>query len=79
MTREQWFIDRIGKRVFRNNTFCCDACTEVYHQGLIVADKDHASYIQACEAEFSAAGDELRYFDTKEEVLEFESKLPKDV
>lgn len=73
MSRQQWFNDRIGKRVFRNKTSCpCKTCTKVYEEGLIVDDDMHSGYLCMTEAEYNIEGTPLRYFDTKEEVIEFE-------
>jgi hypothetical protein len=44
--QEQWFIDRIGKRVYRPATSCkCGVCAEITMNGLIINDKMHASYL----------------------------------
>jgi hypothetical protein len=74
--REQWFLDRIGKRVFRNKTSCnCDICKDVYEKGLIISDEMHANYLYTCECEYTAEGSPLRYFDTIQERDEFERNL----
>jgi hypothetical protein len=47
---EQWFIDRIGKRIYRKNNICnCPTCWNVYEEGLIITDKDHAIYLYDCQ------------------------------
>ncbi len=70
--REEWFKERIGKRVYRNNNGCvCSTCTQVALEGLIIGDEMHASYLQNCEAEYTAEGHPLRYFDTWYEAQEF--------
>lgn len=74
--REQWFIDRIGKRVYRTNTGCCIHCEKVYKDGLIIGDEEHADYLYIIESEFSAEGNLLRYFDTILERDEFEKQHP---
>jgi len=39
----QWFLDRIGKRIYRENNFCdCEICVDVWKKGLIVLDELHA-------------------------------------
>jgi hypothetical protein len=74
--REQWFIDRIGKTVYRNKTSCdCSICTKNYKNGLIIKDKDHAIYLYDCECEYNIEGNPLKYFDTKEERDKFELTL----
>ena len=68
--RKQWFIDRIGKRVFRTKTSCdCESCKNVYENGTVIEDRDHAVYLFAVEGEKITE----RYFDTKEEVEEYEN------
>lgn len=77
--RKKWFTDRIGKTVFRNKSTCdCDSCRGVEKNGLEITDYNHACYMRDCEGESwmdGATG--IRYFDTKEEVVEFESKIKK--
>lgn len=70
--REKWFQDRIGKKVFRPETSCkCTTCANVYENGLIIGDKMHASYLHDCEGSLN-----YTYFDTKEEVKEYEKIMP---
>lgn len=73
--RHQWFRDRIGKRVFRNHHQCCEHCEEVYKNGLVIFDDMHATYLHDIEVEFTAEGNSTHYFDTRKEMLEYESKL----
>ena len=72
--RKQWFIDRIGKRVYRNGTTCtCGVCERVKEEGLIISDKMHADYL--CDVEGCSGEDPkqaIRYFDTMVEAVEFE-------
>ena len=69
--REQWFKDRIGKRIFRVKSTCpCNTCKDNYDNGLVVLDELHAEYLRNCEAEMTEP-----YFDTKEEVKQFEDSL----
>ena len=66
--REKWFIDRIGKRVFRNKTSCnCDTCQKIYENGLVISDKNHAQYLYDMEGMYALEGVKLKYFDSKEE------------
>jgi len=47
---KQWFIDRIGKRIYRKNNICnCAICLNVHEVGLIITDKDHAIYLYDCQ------------------------------
>lgn len=71
--RQQWFIDRIGKVVWRNKTTCeCEPCERVYQNGLLLLDEQHATYISELEGIYTAEGSKLRYFDTKQERDEWE-------
>lgn len=77
--REQWFIDRIGRTVYRNEDSCsCPICKNVYDNGLIVHDQYHASYLYEIELSYNADGFPLKYFDTKAEVLAFENSIQND-
>lgn len=61
--RKQWFIDHIGKVVYRTDTLCsCDSCEDVYNNGLLIKDGMQAQYLFDVEAECG-----IRYFDTKQE------------
>lgn len=66
MHSEQWFIDRVGKRIYRHtDTKCCDTCQKVLEEGLIVANKVHAQYLYDCQCEM-----DLIYSDDKRGVYE---------
>lgn len=73
--REQWFIDRIGKVVYRNDTKCndgeCKICLHVFEHGLLIDDLMHALYVAEIEYLYNADGFPLLYADTKEEIVEF--------
>jgi hypothetical protein len=74
--REQWFLDRIGKIVYRNRNGCsCEICEKNYQDGLYLTDKLHAQYLYEIEVSFHSDECPLRYFDTKEEVIEYEKIL----
>jgi hypothetical protein len=76
--REQWFIDRVGKTIYRNRDGCtCFVCEQVYQQGLYLADEYHALYVSEIEGAYNIDGFPLKYFDTKEEVAEYEKTLYK--
>jgi hypothetical protein len=58
---KQWFHDRIGKRVYRTQNTCqCEVCQAVYHNGLLIADQLHATYLYDIQNELN-----LFYSDTK--------------
>jgi hypothetical protein len=47
---QKWFIDRIGKRIYRKNNICnCAVCLNVHEVGLIIADEMHAIYLYDCQ------------------------------
>lgn len=74
MDRKQWFISRIGKRVF-NTLWCdCNSCTFFYNQGIVVHDKQEAIDMYSNEILFQAEGTKLKYFDTKEERAQYETE-----
>jgi len=71
-SRTQWFLDRIGKRVFRGDVSCeCLSCKGVTSHGLIIDDEMHARYLDMVEA---TPDMEIRYFDTMDEVIGFKQK-----
>ena len=72
MTRLQFFIDHIGKRVFRTKNTCpCKSCIDVYENGLIVNDERIASYLASVEAETN-----IRYYATIGERNDSENIIP---
>lgn len=73
--REEWFHIRIGKRVFRNDTLCCESCRKIFHKGLIISNEMHADYLYMTECEFNAGGFRLKYFATKKGADGFERKV----
>ena len=60
--RRQWFVDRIGKRVFRTPVDCCEHCTKVNKEGLVIHDEQHAQYLFDVECETP-----VKYFDKDED------------
>lgn len=70
MKKYSWFKDRIGKTIYRNNTYCCKHCYHVYLNGLILANEQHAGYVYDCYCEMP----NLEYFDTRAEALAYERK-----
>ena len=78
MTRLQFFIDHIGKRVFRTRNGCksgngkpCSICEHNYQNGLIIADESHASSLASIEAETN-----IRYYGSIEERNDSKTILP---
>ena len=80
--REQWFIDRIEKVVYRNAGTCtCEVCKAVEKNGLRIFDKQHATYlhdVEGCSAIDDNGVNRVRYFDTREEVTLFEKQLKEE-
>lgn len=61
---EQWFIDRIGKRIYRDDDGCsCADCAKTVKEGLIVLDEEHARYLYVVQMDWIAEGTELNYRD----------------
>lgn len=43
---KEWFIEKIGQRVFRTKSSCqCKICEKVYQEGLIIQDEFHAKVL----------------------------------
>jgi hypothetical protein len=48
--RRKWFIDRIGKTLYRKKTTCeCEYCKNVCVNGIKVLDLEHAIYLHDVE------------------------------
>lgn len=65
---KKWFLDRIGKRVFRdpNNPPCgCNTCNDIEKNGMIITDQNHAEYMYDIHLEFAQGGYYLNYRDEK--------------
>lgn len=74
--REQWFLDRVGKVIFRNETSCkCLVCAKVYENGLYLTDENHATYTYDFELVYNTEVLPLKYFDTKQEAIDYEKTL----
>lgn len=49
---KQWFLDHIGKTIYRKTKLnCCATCTHVENKGLTVNDQEHADYLFLCQNE----------------------------
>lgn len=47
-----WFMARIGKRIYRlTKTNCCAVCDKVYQEGVVIRDRQHATYIKDVQDE----------------------------
>ena len=59
--RKQWFINRIGKRIYRPPLRCdCQHCIDGHINGILISDETHADYLHSCENELG-----IRYNDNK--------------
>ena len=74
--RKKWFADRIGQRLYRNNYCTCDICKAIYEHGIVITDKDHSIYCHDHEILYTADGKPMRYFETRQEMLDFEKSIP---
>lgn len=46
----QWFEDRIGRTIYRDRGLCkCTVCANVFYNGLVIADSNHAWYVSMYE------------------------------
>ena len=59
----KWFIDRIGKTIYRNplhgRGYCiCTSCKNVGKAGLIIKDVNHAKYIHGIQHDLN-----IKYYD----------------
>ena len=60
----EWFVERIGKRIFRDSRrVCCGHCARVGKEGLIVHDEQHADYLACVDMDFGAEGIFSNYRD----------------
>ncbi len=67
--RLQFFLDRIGKTLFRNDNGCsCDICALILEKGIYIHDAFQAEYCYDTECDYNRDGTPLRYFDTPGEV-----------
>ena len=58
---KDWFIDRIGKTIYRNETTCtCDTCKYVTDKGLVIRDEFHVDYLLMVQGELG-----IEYRDIK--------------
>ena len=65
---KDWFIQRIGKRIYRNSQSPdhdnqCSNCRDVSHYGLTVRNEPHAEYLAMIDADFASEGIISNYRD----------------
>lgn len=64
----QWFKDRIGKRIYRDDNLChCSSCKNIVDDGLVIHDEEHARYIFENQNEYGCEGIDLNYRDEKDQ------------
>lgn len=54
MTRKEksFFLERIWKRVYRNNTCGCPDCKDIAKNWLIIDDEFHADYLFTVQSDY---------------------------
>ena len=63
---KEWFMVRIGKRVYRDASGCkCPSCKNAVESGIEIRDEIHAEYLADTAAEFANDGCILNYRDVK--------------
>lgn len=67
--RKQWFLDRVGKKVYRDKSFCeCSVCKRVEDNGVFISDSNHALYlldIESISQDPSESSHPIKYRDEK--------------
>jgi hypothetical protein len=62
MNNLKFFTDRIGKRIYREVTFCeCRDCKHVAENGRIIMDENDARYLYEVSCDL-----EIEYYDQKQ-------------
>lgn len=62
---KEWFIERIGKRIYRDKDGCCAECDFNAENGVIVEGEFYAEQYALVDAEFAACGTFMNYRDEK--------------
>ncbi len=63
---KQWFLDRIGKTIYRNPNNCsCETCKNIGVHGLTITNRLHALYLYDIQCEYEVEGITLNYRDEK--------------
>ena len=64
MQTREWFMDRIGKRIFRDGHDCdCKSCISVSKNGTIIENETQADYMYHVQNDFKSEGLDLNYRD----------------
>lgn len=62
---KQRFIDRIGKRIYRDHICDCPSCTEIDETWLIIEDKMQAIYLYDLQNDYGCEWIYINYRDEK--------------
>lgn len=63
---KQWFIDRIGKVVYRDSIGCnCDVCSFILKKGLKILGEEQCQYLWEIQNDLAQKGLYLNYRDEK--------------
>ena len=67
MRTKRWFKNRIGKRIYRDDSGCsCNGCKDIVENGLEIWDEhNHYEYLYDTQNEFANCGVLLNYRDKK--------------
>ena len=66
MNNLQWFIDRIGKVIYRDKNDCgCPICLKTEKNGVKIIDKMHAEALYEHQNAYTYDGTDLNYRDIK--------------
>lgn len=65
MKTKEWFLEKVGQRIYRDYHKCCQTCDMIAENGLIVCDNDHADYLYEIQCAFFDDGLDLHYRDEK--------------
>ena len=62
----QFFLDRVGKRIYRDDDGCpCADCKRIVENGVRIMTKLHARYLFDVQLEYAIEGVFLNYRDNK--------------
>jgi len=61
-----WFLDRIGKRIYRDNTCPCHHCMKVGIEGAFIADEATAKNMHMHEVDYFFDSTHLNYRNKKD-------------
>lgn len=74
-----WFLERIGIRIYPSGYPCqCDSCKKYHENGFVMRDEMEADYIYSERSELAAEGVKVEYFDSKQERDKYEKASRND-